>query len=654
MAITSARGHPYRQKKPTDNRFTLAVAAGLLLLLGITMAAYWPGLSGGFQLDDAVNLAQLRKYPQAPFWQRMLAIVLSGPVHPVGRPLSIASFFINDSSWPSDARSFLYTNLMLHLLNGVLFFGSARLLSRLWMDRRLSELNALLATALWLLHPYHVATVLYAVQRMTELSALFVLLSLLGYLYGRMLVINKPLAGYSLMTISVTLATAIGILAKENAALIPLLLLGTEYLLIRPRLTAAESRPGRLWYVLFLLLPNLLLLSWLWLYIPLFRSNYGIRDFTMAERLLTESRILFSYLYHLLLPHRAGSGLFHDDYIISRSLWQPVSTAISTLGLLTLSTLSWRYRRRWPWLSFGWFWFLTGHMLEAGPIALELYFDHRNYLPSTGLLLGVSGTILSLRPKLQRIIRFGCVAVLGLWLFSLWQATNLWGRPNERDLVWANEHPRSQRARATVLSSYLRLGNKSLTLQAIDRAAADFPDSANNQLLKIHIRCLLDEPISSKLFATIKRNLQRIKPDSALTPTLRLLYPLAKQSRCQGLSGKDILELAWTIAKNPALANYADVAIDLHIFLSNQLFLQGHFSAALAQIQQAIHTNPDYVELYLLRAQVQLARRNWPAVVQSVAMARKKSQHKLFLVPIPNPDIDSWEHFIAQQRNNNT
>jgi len=617
------------------------------------MLAYWPGLSGGFLLDDAVNFAQLGKYPDAPFWQRVWAITLSGPVHPIGRPLSIFSFFLNDDSWPSNARSFLYTNLLIHLLNGVIFFSAARLLCRLWMQQQRSEICSLLATAFWLLHPYNVSAVLYPVQRMTELSALFILLSLTGYLYGRLFLVKKSLLGFSLMSAAVTLGTAIGILAKENAALIPLLLLITELILVQPRLPAPATPLWKIWRLLFLILPGSILILWLWLYIPVFQNHYGIRNFTMAERLLTEARILFSYLYHLLLPHRIGTGLFHDDYIISKGLLQPLSTIFAVAGLAGITVLAWIYRRRQVWLSFGWFWFLAAHMLEAGPIALELYFEHRNYLPVSGLLLGIAGSLMNVRPNLQRIVLITTVSLLFLLGFSLWQASSLWGKPVERDLVWASEHPASQRARATVLSSYLRIGNKSLTLKMIDKAAADFPKSANNQLLRIHIRCLLNVPIDEQLAKKVEHNLTLTKPDPALTPTLRLLYPLAQKSRCQGLTGTDILRMAKVIADNPRLKSYADVAIDLDIFLANKRYLQGDFDHALALLQKAISLNPGYVELYLLRAQAQLARRNWPAVVQSVAMARKMSVHKLFHIPIPNPNIDLWEQYIEQKNHSN-
>src|SRR5690606_1976486 len=44
---------------------------------------------------------------------------------------------------------------------------------------------ALLVTAIWLLHPMQVSTVLYVVQRMAQLSAFFTLLALIAYVTGR-------------------------------------------------------------------------------------------------------------------------------------------------------------------------------------------------------------------------------------------------------------------------------------------------------------------------------------------------------------------------------------------------------------------------------------------------------------------------------------
>ena len=73
-----------------------------------------------------------------------------------------------------------------------------------------------------LLHPMQLTSVLYAVQRMTSLSALFVFLGLIGYVYGRRQVQRGEPRGFVLMTVGIGAGSILGVLNKENAALLPL------------------------------------------------------------------------------------------------------------------------------------------------------------------------------------------------------------------------------------------------------------------------------------------------------------------------------------------------------------------------------------------------------------------------------------------------
>lgn len=54
-----------------------------------------------------------------------------------------------------------------------------------FLERRAAWV-AVVAASLWMLHPYWVSTTLYVVQRMTILSALFMLAGMVGYLKGRL------------------------------------------------------------------------------------------------------------------------------------------------------------------------------------------------------------------------------------------------------------------------------------------------------------------------------------------------------------------------------------------------------------------------------------------------------------------------------------
>ncbi len=172
----------------------LLTASLFIIILLVTIALYWPGLNSPFIFDDMPNLNPIGKYSDLGTWRDMILFILQGDSGPTGRPVSLASFYLDDSSWKgASATDFKYTNLMIHLLNGVLIFWvSLKTAAYLNFSDTHKHLFALLAAALWLLHPIQINTVLYVVQRMTQLSTLFILTGILCYLHGRELLQKKP------------------------------------------------------------------------------------------------------------------------------------------------------------------------------------------------------------------------------------------------------------------------------------------------------------------------------------------------------------------------------------------------------------------------------------------------------------------------------
>src|SRR4051812_32137111 len=99
-------------------RFLPETTFALILVLAWT--AYWPGLSGGFLFDDFANLPSIGAYGPidnaTAFWR----YVTSGAADPTGRPLALLSFLVDARSWPADPWPFKRTNVLLHLVNGLL------------------------------------------------------------------------------------------------------------------------------------------------------------------------------------------------------------------------------------------------------------------------------------------------------------------------------------------------------------------------------------------------------------------------------------------------------------------------------------------------------------------------------------------------------
>ena len=198
-------------------------AVALAIILAIGWLTYQPALSGTFLLDDVSNLGDLRTVTD---FKSATNFVLSGTAGPLGRPLALATFVPQASHWDSSAAPFLSVNVLIHLLNGLLLYLFVRQLAReLRTEHNDAEFFALATAAFWLLLPLLASSTLMIVQRMTTLSATFVLVGLNGYLFARRSIESRPNASLGGMSAALVFGTLLAVLTKENGALLPVLVL---------------------------------------------------------------------------------------------------------------------------------------------------------------------------------------------------------------------------------------------------------------------------------------------------------------------------------------------------------------------------------------------------------------------------------------------
>ena len=93
------------------NKYILEFSTGILLylILAIITVIYWNGLNGPFIFDDFPNFQTLSQLDQQDTFNRIKQFVLTNDSGPTGRPVSMLSFMINDTVWPTQPWSFLYT-----------------------------------------------------------------------------------------------------------------------------------------------------------------------------------------------------------------------------------------------------------------------------------------------------------------------------------------------------------------------------------------------------------------------------------------------------------------------------------------------------------------------------------------------------------------
>lgn len=408
------------------------------------MAIYLPGLPGAFLLDDYPNLARLAWIDDGLTWRSFLSVAFGGDAGDLGRVLAYASFAPQYADWPSNPSPFKLVNIALHLINGYLILQVTLSLARL-LKYPAPWMVSLILSAAWLFHPLNVSTVLYTVQRMTELSSAFMLAGLLLYLRGRGSQVGGG-PGYLLMTSGVILGSVLAVQSKETGVLLPLYVLVIEHTLLG---SMPQPRRFLAWKISLLWLPIVVFIFYLgarmnsWI-LP----GYALRDYSLSERLLTEGRVVFGYLDAILFPRPRSLGLFHDDFVISRGLLDPPETVIALFGILTLIALGLACRRRLPVVSFAVLWFLGGHVLESTVIPLEIYFEHRNYLPMLGPLT-LAAVLLGRVAGTERTRKMA-VSLSLVWLLILGgmtlQEARLWGAPALQAMVWAEQRPDSPRA----------------------------------------------------------------------------------------------------------------------------------------------------------------------------------------------------------------
>lgn len=439
----------------------------LFCIIAITVACYLPGLTGHFISDDGVNIRinpflKIDSLDFSALWQA----ASSGDASPLSRPISMASFAVNHYFFGMNPYYFKAVNLAIHLVNGMLVFMLVRLLLGLHLrirgeaDDNTASWIGLAVSAIWLLHPFNLTGVLYVVQRMTSLAALFTLAGLALYLYGRKNLLDGNRRGFFSIGAALFVFTPLAALCKENGALLPLLILVAEATLLR---WSAPDRGSRRILVaivcLSVVVPLLLGLYYVLKNPDLILGGYVWRDFSLTERLMTEARVLWFYLNMIVLPNMGEMGLQHDDILISRGLFSPWTTLPAMAGLLLLAAGAFAMRNKQPLITFGIVFFFVGHAMESTIIPLELAFEHRNYLPMLGILLPLIYYVLNPRLHLPSVRVRRAAFLLLVILFAGLTATRAqqWGDTFMMRTMEVKRHPRSVRAHIDLATLYKHL-----------------------------------------------------------------------------------------------------------------------------------------------------------------------------------------------------
>ena len=558
--------------------------AALMLCLVAIFLAYQSGFSGGLYGDDIGPLSRLVRVED---WDSALYFIFSDASGPLGRPVAMASFLLHISDWPSNTAAIFHINVLLHLTNGVLVAGITLLLFRLMRGR--TPGNAWLATgtaALWLVLPLQVSTSLIAIQRMAGLSAFFVLAGLLLYLKGLSIQTARPCPGLLLQGIGLGLFTLLAMFTKENGALLPVFAWVMEFTLLTQCGSIIRWRKVR-----FVLLSASFIAIVAYLVYTALNAEIGYlgRQFTLAERLMTEPQILMEYLQLALLPRTFAFNPFHDDYVyITNLAASPVALASLVIWtVLLIAALVWR--QRFSMLSFAVLWFLAAHLLESTVIPLELYFEHRNYVALFGPCLALVGLVGRLSLRYPRFAPAAFVTYLVMQALVLVQVTSLWGNRLLAAEMWFVNQPGSIRATAYLADIYSNeRKDPSTALRILDQNLKACSQCLVPAIQAVMLSCIREpkERTQSRLASIEATAKAGFVFSNGIVEYLQALHELVKRGECLTISWSMLEEINRVLLENRSV-QASNRSEGFYVNLYSILREQGKYSQAMDELQRA-------------------------------------------------------------------
>lgn len=591
----------------------------LLVALLAACLAYRPGLNGSFVFDDDANIVS---NPQLAIHDLNLHTLkqaaFSSASGPLLRPISMMSFAANYYATGLDPFYFKLTNLIIHLLNGIGVFILTRLLLNFYRKRFAPGLSvgyaawlSLAVSSAWLLHPLNLTSVLYVVQRMTSLSAFFSIWGLVIFLWGRTRLYEGK-SGILLILASLLLFTPLAAFSKENGALLPLLMLVAEATLFTfhaEKLFARRFLIG--FYTLSVVIPVVVALIYLAIHPGWLLAGYANRGFTLLERLMTETRVLWFYMSQIMLPNTAQMGLYLDDIPVSHGLLQPVSTLFATVGLMVLGVLAVLLRKRVPLVAFGIGFFLVGHVLESTIYPLDIAYEHRNYLPMYGIVLPMFFYLLNpvILTKYLRLRQVAAVLLIFLFAFGTFSRSNSWANPVDFSKAEFNHHPNSVRSNIELASVYSGIATNDpleaenyylLARQHYENAASLDKNDTGGLLGLILLTSKKNKPVEPEWVKELSYRLEHVPYVAIISDKLLNLANCKLGGGCE-LSNIDLENLLKAALRNPTLTGpmRSKVLFAMSSYLIN---VTHDYPAALAVMHQMVEATPGEPAVHLALA----------------------------------------------------
>ncbi len=592
----------------------VAIYSVLLLVFLI----YYFNISDYYILDDWGNLQPLEALDKGVSFDSFMFQIVNNGSGTLGRPVSMLTLALDWVGSINHFSRFKTTNLALHLVCACLIFYFVKLLyvcSEVASATR-REYIALGTAFFWLISPMHVSTVLYSVQRMAQLPAIFILLSLICYLYFRNKEIKYLWVGDVIAIFSATLFIILAVFSKENGAVGFGLLFAVELFFLKFRTGYKKSALVIGYYVL----PTAILLIAAIAYqkgiVDYLLEGYLTRDFGLNERLLTQFNVVFDYLVNLIVPNINKMTVFHDGYPVARSFQEQLS-AIVKFTLIALPLVIYFLRRTGSLkiIAFGLIFYLIAISIESSIIPLELYFEHRNYLPSIGIFLILSHVISIIleRPTITRykLAIAGSVTIYAVVvLLQLSMLARVWSSENSLIAHSLRIYPNSIRLNSSLV--YLLIEQKKFDQAEIMYEIASKENSGVSPVVAaamLSAYCSAGTSPPNGIYEKLNGEWNHLAVSNVVA-SIRFVGMMTMKGMCTSIDSEKVLNVIRN--KIWRLSNRPNAVWRLNVAAAYLLIGQKRYTEAIYYLQMAWDMYPEVIDpaLFLIDISIKLDSRS--------------------------------------------
>ncbi len=353
-------------------------------LIAITWAVFGRTLGHGFvNFDDPIYVSENDHVRAGLNWSGVTWAFTHIHSHN-WHPLTTISHMLDCQLFGLKPGAHHFVNVLLHSATAVLLFfllaqftrspSSPRDESVRLADRSGTIRSSAFVAAVFAIHPLHVESVAWILERKDVLSGLFFVLTLLAYLYYT----RRPNIGRYL---TVSILFACGLMSKPMLVTLPVILLLLDYWPLT-RLSGPSARR-----VLVEKIP-LVALSIASAVATLIVQNEGVglvrlEVLPLWWRIINALAAYLVYIWQMIWPANLALAYHHPGKL---PVWQIVGAA-ALLIAITLGAFA--LRKRSPYLMVGWRWYVIMLLPVIGLVQVggQAHADRYTYLPQIGLYI---------------------------------------------------------------------------------------------------------------------------------------------------------------------------------------------------------------------------------------------------------------------------